>query len=58
LPGRVDHEIFTNECDPEGRDELPESCIDAPDVDRHQLHARIEATALNFFDSAREVTRP
>jgi predicted dienelactone hydrolase len=58
LPGRVDHEIFTNECDQEGRDELPESCIDAPGVDRHQLHALIGATALNFFDSALKVTLP
>ena len=29
IPGLVDHEIFTNECDQEGRDEFPEGCIDA-----------------------------
>jgi predicted dienelactone hydrolase len=58
LPGRVDHEIFTNECDQEGRDELPESCIDAPGVDRHQLHALIGAAALKFFDAALKVMRP
>ena len=30
IPGDVDHEIFVNECDDEGRDEFPEACIDAP----------------------------
>ena len=38
IPGLVDHEIFVNECDDEGRDEFPEACIDAPGVDRHAIH--------------------
>ncbi|MGD9806233.1 MAG: alpha/beta hydrolase family protein [Hyphomicrobiaceae bacterium] len=49
LPGDVDHEIFVNECDQEGRDEFPEACIDAPSVDRAALHARIGAHLLRFF---------
>jgi dienelactone hydrolase len=28
IPGDVDHEIFINECDHEGRDEFPEACIE------------------------------
>jgi len=28
IPGDVDHEIFVNECDHEGRDEFPEACIE------------------------------
>lgn len=49
IPGAVDHEIFTNECDDEGRNEFPEGCIDRPGVDRHALHAQIAAAALKFF---------
>ena len=58
IPGRVDHEIFTNECDQEGKDNFPESCIDAPGVDRHQLHEMIGAAALTFFDRNLDVQRP
>ena len=49
IPGPVGHEIFTNECDDEGRRELPEGCIDHPGVDRHALHAQIAAAAFKFF---------
>jgi predicted dienelactone hydrolase len=49
IPGLVDHEIFVNECDDEGRDEFPESCIDAPGVDRHAIHKDVGAAALEFF---------
>ncbi len=49
IPGAVGHEIFTNECDEEGRREFPEGCIDQPGVDRHALHAQIAAAALKFF---------
>src|SRR5207237_398454 len=52
IPGPVGHEIFTNECTDEGRDELPEACIDAPGVDRAQLHDEIGAAALKFFADA------
>ncbi len=49
IPGAVDHEIFTNECDEEGRNEFPEGCIDRPGVNRHVLHGEIAARALQFF---------
>ncbi|MEJ0016386.1 MAG: hypothetical protein WDN25_07420 [Acetobacteraceae bacterium] len=52
IPGPVDHEIFINECDDEGRNEFPEGCIDKPGVDRHALHAAIAAVAVRFFDEA------
>jgi predicted dienelactone hydrolase len=52
IPGAVDHEIFTNECDAEGRDEFPEACIDKPGVDRHAIHGEIAARALAFFAKA------
>jgi predicted dienelactone hydrolase len=51
IPGPVDHEIFVNECNEEGRDEFPEACIDAPGVDRGAIHATIGAAALRFFDT-------
>ena len=51
IPGLVDHEIFVNECDNEGRDEFPEACIDAPGVDRHAIHQEVGAAALKFFDA-------
>jgi predicted dienelactone hydrolase len=50
LPGAVGHEIFTNECDQEGKDQFPEGCVDAPGIDRHALHALIGAAALAFFN--------
>jgi predicted dienelactone hydrolase len=49
IPGLVDHEIFVNECDDEGRDEFPEACIDAPGVDRHAIHKDVGAASLEFF---------
>jgi hypothetical protein len=52
IPGPVDHEIFVNECDEEGRDEFPEACIDAPGVDRAAIHTSVGAAALRFFGSA------
>jgi predicted dienelactone hydrolase len=49
LPGLVDHEIFTNECNQDGKDEFPEACVDAPGVDRAKNHKAIGAAALRFF---------
>jgi predicted dienelactone hydrolase len=49
LPGPVDHEIFVNECDDEGRDEFPEACIDAPGVDRAAIHKSVGEAAIGFF---------
>jgi predicted dienelactone hydrolase len=57
IPGRVDHEIFVNECNEIGRDEFPGSCIDAPGIDRAQIHQAIGAAAVKFFDTALGVTR-
>jgi predicted dienelactone hydrolase len=50
IPGPVGHEIFTNECDHEGKNEFPEACIDHAGVDRHALHSQIAAAAIRFFD--------
>jgi predicted dienelactone hydrolase len=50
IPGDVDHEIFVNECDQEGRDEFPEACIDAPGIDRHAIHKTVGEAALKFLD--------
>ncbi len=52
IPGPVDHEIFVNECDQEGRNEFPEACIDAPGVDRAAIHRTVAAAALKFFGDA------
>jgi predicted dienelactone hydrolase len=58
LPGRVDHEIFVNQCNEIGKDEFPEACIDAPEVDRAAIHQTIGDAAVRFFDGALRVTRP
>jgi len=57
LPGKVNHEIFGNECDQVGRDNYPEACIDAPGVDRAKLHDYIGNAALKFFDTNLGVRR-
>lgn len=57
MPGLVDHEIFVNECDQDGRDTWPEACIDAPGVDRATLHEHIGDAALKFFDATLNVVR-
>jgi predicted dienelactone hydrolase len=56
LPGAVDHEIFVNECNQDGRNEFPEACIDAPGVDRGALHAAIGDAAVKFFRESLAVT--
>lgn len=57
MPGLVDHEIFVNECDQDGKDTWPEACIDAPGVDRAKLHETIGNAALKFFDTTLKVPR-
>jgi predicted dienelactone hydrolase len=52
IPGLVDHEIFVNECNQDGRDEFPETCIDAPGVDRAAIHRSIGEAAREFFDAS------
>jgi predicted dienelactone hydrolase len=51
LPGAVDHEIFVNECNDEGKDEFPEACKDAPGVDRAAIHEQVGKAALKFFNT-------
>jgi predicted dienelactone hydrolase len=57
LPGQVNHEIFDNECDQLGRDNYPETCVDAPGVDRARLHEYIGNMAVKFFDTNLNVRR-
>jgi predicted dienelactone hydrolase len=57
IPGRVDHEIFVNECNEDGKNEFPEACIDAPGVGRREVHDMIGAAALKFFDTSLNVAR-
>ena len=57
LPGLVDHEIFVNECNDEGRNEFPEACVDAPGVDRGKIHERVGTAAVKFFDAGLNVRR-
>jgi len=57
IPGRVDHDIFVNECSEPGRNEFPQACIDAPGVDRGSIHAQIGQAAVRFFDASRNVQR-
>jgi predicted dienelactone hydrolase len=57
IPGKVDHEIFVNECNEIGRDEFPEACIDAPGIDRAEIHRTIGVAAVKFFDTALGVAR-
>ena len=57
MPGRVDHDIFVNECNDDGKDEFPQACIDAPGIDRRSIHARIGEAAVKFFDASLNVPR-
>jgi predicted dienelactone hydrolase len=57
LPGPIGHEIFSNECDTIGRDNFPETCTDAPSIDRAKLHEEIGQDALRFFDRTLGVRR-
>jgi predicted dienelactone hydrolase len=57
IPGRVDHEIFVNECNEDGKNEFPEACIDAPGVDRSKIHEMTGHAALKFYDAGLNVPR-
>jgi len=57
IPDRVDHEIFVNECNEDGKNEFPEACIDAPGVDRGKIHEMIGNAALKFYDASLNVPR-
>jgi hypothetical protein len=58
IPGPVDHEIFVNECNDEGRDEFPEACIDAAGVDRAVIHETVGRAAVKFFREWLTARRP
>jgi predicted dienelactone hydrolase len=49
IPGPVDHDVFTNECNEDGRDQFPGGCIDAPGVDRAAVHKSVGDAAVRFF---------
>lgn len=57
LKGPVGHEIFVNQCSADGMLELPDTCVDAPGVDRAAMHADIGALAVRFFDDRLGVAR-
>jgi predicted dienelactone hydrolase len=57
IPGAVDHEIFVSECSEDGKNELPEACVDAPGVDRHKIHEVIGNAAVTFYDASLNVPR-
>jgi predicted dienelactone hydrolase len=57
IPGRVDHDIFVNECNDDGKNEFPQACIDAPGVDRGRIHALIAEEALRFFNASLNIPR-
>jgi predicted dienelactone hydrolase len=57
IPGRVDHDIFVNECNDDGKNEFPQACIDAPGVDRGRIHALIAEEAFRFFNAGLNIPR-
>jgi predicted dienelactone hydrolase len=57
IPGRVDHDIFVNECNEDGKNEFPQACVDAASIDRASIHARVGSAALKFFDASLNVRR-
>jgi predicted dienelactone hydrolase len=57
IPGRVDHDIFVNECNEDGKNEFPQACIDAAGVDRASIHQMVGNAAVKFFDASLDVRR-
>jgi hypothetical protein len=57
IPGRVDHDIFVNECNADGKNEFPQACIDAAGVDRARIHQTVGNAAVKFFDASLDVRR-
>ena len=57
IPGRVDHDIFVNECNDEGKNEFPQACVDAAGVDRATIHESVGNAAVKFFDAGLNVRR-
>ena len=57
IPGRVDHDIFVNECNGDGKNEFPQACVDAAGVDRATIHESVGNAAVKFFDAGLNVRR-
>ena len=57
IPGRVDHDIFVNECNEDGRNEFPQACVDAAGVNRATIHESVGNAAVKFFDAGLNVRR-
>ena len=57
IPGRVDHDIFVNECNEDGKNEFPQACVDAPGVDRSSIHERVGRAAVKFFGAGLNAQR-
>jgi len=57
IPGRVDHDIFVNECNEDGKNEFPQACIDAAGVDRARIHETVGNAAVKLFDASLDVRR-
>jgi predicted dienelactone hydrolase len=55
LPGGVSHYTFTGTCLSAGLEMLPEACRDNPGVDRDEVHEKVSAMALEFFDRSLHV---
>ena len=52
LPGGVGHYTFLDTCGAAGKATLPVYCTDAAGVDRDQVHAKVAAMAVDFFDKS------
>ena len=50
LPGGVGHYTFLDTCGVVGKATLPVFCTDAAGVDRDQVHTKVAAMAVDFFD--------
>jgi predicted dienelactone hydrolase len=51
LPG-VTHYAFLDECTAQGKQALPQYCVDPPGMDRAAVHAETVQLAIPFFDKA------
>ena len=57
IPGRVDHDIFVNECNEDGRNEFPQACVDAAGVDRATIKESVGTAPVKFLDAGLNVRR-
>ena len=50
LPGAVGHYVFVDTCTAAGRAAIPGLCVDAPGIDRTDIHRQTAHLAETFFD--------